>query len=122
MATGVLATSKMGGTRGQLAALPRLLRLLPAHESLIRLGDAGGPVGSRGMATASFVDRDKWLVRVGLELHAQVNAAEKLFSGASAEYGGLANTQVAAFDAALPGSLPTLNRACAYAAARTGWV
>ena len=48
----------------------------------------------------------KWQSVVGLEVHAQIQADSKLFSGSSAKYGGVVNTQVAFLDAALPGTLP----------------
>ena len=48
----------------------------------------------------------KWQGVVGLEVHAQIDANSKLFSGSSSKYGGVVNTQVAFLDAALPGTLP----------------
>src|SRR6185436_1545492 len=44
----------------------------------------------------------------------------KLFSGASAEYGGAPNDHVSLVDAAMPGMLPVLNRFCVEQAVRTG--
>ncbi|XP_014261832.1 glutamyl-tRNA(Gln) amidotransferase subunit B, mitochondrial [Cimex lectularius] len=54
----------------------------------------------------------KWNSVVGLEVHAQINTKSKLFSGASTSFGGLVNSSVALFDAAIPGTLPVLNRSC----------
>ncbi|KAK5135762.1 hypothetical protein LTR08_004748 [Meristemomyces frigidus] len=49
----------------------------------------------------------KWELTVGIEIHAELNTACKLFSSASAEgTDGVANTRVASFDAALPGAQP----------------
>ena len=62
----------------------------------------------------------EWEVVVGLEVHAQVVSRAKLFSGASATYGGEPNTQVSFVDAAFPGMLPVLNRECVAQAVRTG--
>ncbi|KAL8608436.1 hypothetical protein ACOMHN_002669 [Nucella lapillus] len=56
--------------------------------------------------------KSDWQSRVGLEVHAQITSRSKLFSGAATRYGAPVNTQVAAFDAALPGTLPVLNQAC----------
>ncbi|XP_063236493.1 glutamyl-tRNA(Gln) amidotransferase subunit B, mitochondrial isoform X2 [Bacillus rossius redtenbacheri] len=56
--------------------------------------------------------RSEWQSVVGLEVHAQITSSSKLFSGASAQFGGPANQSVALFDAAVPGTLPVLNRRC----------
>ncbi len=61
-----------------------------------------------------------WEVVVGLEVHAQVISRSKLFSGASAEYGGAPNSHVSLVDAAFPGMLPVLNEECVAQAVRTG--
>ncbi len=61
-----------------------------------------------------------WEIVVGLEVHAQVNAASKLFSGAAASFGAAPNTQVSLVDAAMPGMLPVLNGECVRQAVRTG--
>ncbi|MCX5617615.1 Asp-tRNA(Asn)/Glu-tRNA(Gln) amidotransferase subunit GatB [Bombella sp. TMW 2.2543] len=62
----------------------------------------------------------EWEVIVGLEVHAQIVSQSKLFSGASAEYGGEPNTHVSLVDAGFPGMLPVLNRECVAQAVRTG--
>ncbi len=63
---------------------------------------------------------DEWEVVVGLEVHAQVTSNAKLFSGASAAYGGEPNSQVSPVDAGMPGMLPVLNGFCVEQAVRTG--
>jgi aspartyl-tRNA(Asn)/glutamyl-tRNA(Gln) amidotransferase subunit B len=62
----------------------------------------------------------EWEVVIGLEVHAQVTSAAKLFSGASTEFGAEPNTQVSLVDAAMPGMLPVPNRECIRQAVRTG--
>jgi aspartyl-tRNA(Asn)/glutamyl-tRNA(Gln) amidotransferase subunit B len=62
----------------------------------------------------------EWEVVVGLEVHAQVLANAKLFSGASAAYGGEPNAHVSLVDAAMPGMLPVINRHCVAQAIKTG--
>ena len=47
-----------------------------------------------------------------MEIHAQVTSNAKLFSGASAEYGGAPNDHVSLVDAAMPGMLPVINEEC----------
>jgi len=61
-----------------------------------------------------------WEVIIGLEIHAQVTSHAKLFSGASAEYGGEPNSHVSLVDAAMPGMLPVINEECVAQAIRTG--
>ena len=61
-----------------------------------------------------------WEVVIGLEVHAQVISQSKLFSGASATYGGEPNTHVSLVDAGFPGMLPVINRECVAQAVRTG--
>ncbi len=57
---------------------------------------------------------------VGLEVHAQVTARAKLFSGAATAFGAEPNSQVSFVDAAMPGMLPVLNGECVRQAVRTG--
>jgi len=61
-----------------------------------------------------------WEVVVGMEVHAQILSQSKLFSGASADFGGEPNDHVSLVDAAMPGMLPVLNRRCVEQAVRTG--
>ncbi len=61
-----------------------------------------------------------WEVIIGLEVHAQVIAAAKLFSTAPTVFGAEPNTQVALVDAAMPGMLPVINDKCVEQAVRTG--
>src|SRR6266699_6578567 len=61
-----------------------------------------------------------WEIVIGMEVHAQVNSRAKLFSGASTEFGGEANSHVSLVDAAMPGMLPVINAECVAQAVRTG--
>ncbi len=61
-----------------------------------------------------------WELVVGLEVHAQISSKSKLFSGASAEYGGEPNDHVSIVDAAMPGMLPVINEFCVRQAVKTG--
>ena len=61
-----------------------------------------------------------WEIIIGLEIHAQVTSKAKLFSGASAEYGGEPNAHVSLVDAAMPGMLPVINEECVKQAIRSG--
>ncbi len=61
-----------------------------------------------------------WEMVIGLEVHAQITANSKLFSGSATDFGSEANTQVSFVDAAMPGMLPVLNQYCVEQAVRTG--
>ena len=62
----------------------------------------------------------EWEVVIGLEVHAQITSASKLFSGAATAFGAEPNAQVSLVDAAMPGMLPVPNRECIRQAVRTG--
>jgi aspartyl-tRNA(Asn)/glutamyl-tRNA(Gln) amidotransferase subunit B len=59
-------------------------------------------------------------VVIGLETHAQLSTASKIFSGASTRFGAAPNTQACAVDLALPGTLPVMNRGAVERAIRFG--
>jgi len=61
-----------------------------------------------------------WQPVIGLEIHAQLNTASKLFSGASTAYGAEPNTHASVVDVALPGTLPVPNHAALDKAIRFG--
>ncbi|MGA7323801.1 MAG: Asp-tRNA(Asn)/Glu-tRNA(Gln) amidotransferase subunit GatB [Rhodomicrobium sp.] len=65
-------------------------------------------------------DTGPWEIIVGMEVHAQVLSNSKLFSGASAAFGGEPNSHVSLVDAAMPGMLPVINEECVAQAVRTG--
>jgi aspartyl-tRNA(Asn)/glutamyl-tRNA(Gln) amidotransferase subunit B len=61
-----------------------------------------------------------WEVVIGLETHAQLSTASKIFSGAPTAFGAAPNTQACAVDLALPGTLPVMNRGAVERAVRFG--
>jgi aspartyl-tRNA(Asn)/glutamyl-tRNA(Gln) amidotransferase subunit B len=65
-------------------------------------------------------DTGLWELVIGLEVHAQVIADAKLFSGAATEFGAPPNSQVSLVDAAMPGMLPVINAKCIEQTVRTG--
>jgi aspartyl-tRNA(Asn)/glutamyl-tRNA(Gln) amidotransferase subunit B len=50
-----------------------------------------------------------WEIVIGLEIHAQLATASKIFSGASTRYGAAPNSQASLVDLGYPGVLPVLN-------------
>ena len=53
---------------------------------------------------------DKYEVVIGLEVHAQLSTASKLFCGDSAAFGADANTHISAITMGHPGTLPKTNK------------
>jgi aspartyl-tRNA(Asn)/glutamyl-tRNA(Gln) amidotransferase subunit B len=72
------------------------------------------------MAALIQGETGEWEIVIGMEVHAQITAKSKLFSGASCEFGGAPNAHVSLVDAAMPGMLPVLNEYCVERAVRTG--
>jgi len=62
----------------------------------------------------------KWEVVIGLETHAQLSTASKIFSSASTAFGAAPNSHASAVDIALPGVLPVLNKGAVERAIRFG--
>jgi aspartyl-tRNA(Asn)/glutamyl-tRNA(Gln) amidotransferase subunit B len=67
--------------------------------------------------TATATD---WETVIGLEVHAELRTATKLFCGCRNEFGADPNTNVCPVCLGLPGSLPVLNRAAVEFAMRIG--
>jgi aspartyl-tRNA(Asn)/glutamyl-tRNA(Gln) amidotransferase subunit B len=63
---------------------------------------------------------EKYEAVIGLEVHAQLNTASKLFCADSTLFGSEPNTQVSPISLAHPGTLPRLNRAAVEHAIRLG--
>ncbi|MDX9688038.1 Asp-tRNA(Asn)/Glu-tRNA(Gln) amidotransferase subunit GatB [Halopseudomonas formosensis] len=51
----------------------------------------------------------QWEIVIGLEIHAQLTTASKIFSGSATTFGAEPNTQASLIDLAMPGTLPVLN-------------
>ncbi len=61
-----------------------------------------------------------WETVIGLEVHAELATATKLFSGAPNRFGGEPNTNIDPVSLGLPGSLPVLNEQAVELAIRVG--
>lgn len=63
----------------------------------------------------------EYITTIGLEVHAQVRTASKMFDGCSADYaGGEPNTRTSVVSLGLPGALPVVNRRAIEMAALSG--
>src|SRR5438067_3841242 len=62
----------------------------------------------------------QWEIVIGLETHAQLSTASKIFSGAATTFGAAPNAQASAIDIALPGVLPVVNKGAVERAIRFG--
>lgn len=61
---------------------------------------------SNGGAKPADARLQKWELTVGIEIHAELNTARKLFSAAATSISEAPNTHVALFDTAFPGTQP----------------
>ncbi|XP_028150179.1 glutamyl-tRNA(Gln) amidotransferase subunit B, mitochondrial [Diabrotica virgifera virgifera] len=86
--------------------------LKKASKYFMKLG-----VAKRRVSQVS--NKQKWKSVVGLEVHAQINSASKLFSGASTKFSSPVNSNVSLFDCSTPGTLPVLNKRCVEAGVLT---
>lgn len=79
-----------------------------------RVADGNGKGNGKNRAAVD-PRHEKWELTVGIEIHAELNTACKLFSSAPAEDGheasASANSRVALFDAAMPGTQPQFQAA-----------
>src|SRR6266851_1610119 len=80
----------------------------------------GARAAGRPMTSLIEGRTGQWETVIGLEVHAQVTARAKLFSGAATAFGAAPNTQVSTVDAAFPGMLPVINRHVVEQAVKTG--
>lgn len=72
-------------------------------------------------STTAITAKQQFQVKIGLEIHARILSKTKIFSNAETNsfVNTLCNSKVSYFDAALPGTMPTLNKRCVEAALLT---
>ncbi len=63
---------------------------------------------------------EEWEVVIGLEVHAELATATKMFSGAPNQFGGEPNTNIDPVTLGLPGSLPVVNQTAVELGIRVG--
>uniref|UniRef100_A0A7S0GZP2 Glutamyl-tRNA(Gln) amidotransferase subunit B, chloroplastic/mitochondrial n=2 Tax=Micromonas pusilla TaxID=38833 RepID=A0A7S0GZP2_MICPS len=114
------------------AAFPRSIRRWVAAPDNARPLEPVGRYLSTAAPGVADDDPPRWETVVGLELHVQLGTATKLFSAAprrasspisgsgSVSESDAVNVAVAAFDAAWPGALPSLNKRALTLAVRLG--
>ena len=78
------------------------------------------PSSSTCLSTDSLLSYPDWEVVIGLEVHAQIISSSKLCSPAALSFGASPNSLCSIIDAALPGTLPSLNKECIAQTIRTG--
>ena len=124
--------ASMTDARATAAFSRSIRRWVAAPDRARPPGRVGGRLSTAARARVAEDDltsaeNDRWETVVGLELHVQLGTATKLFSAAPRrreKASGVGettpNVAVAAFDAAWPGALPSLNRRALELAARLG--
>ncbi len=75
---------------------------------------------SDALIVTSPTTGDDWEVVVGLEVHAELATATKMFSAAPNAFGGEPNTHIDPVTLGLPGSLPVVNRRAVELGIRVG--
>ena len=89
---------------------PVLDKTIPFRK---QLKDEAKQRKAEGLGKKSKKDNQKlddWELTVGIEIHAQLNTARKLFSPAASTINDDPNTHVALFDVAMPGSQPIFQK------------
>ena len=75
---------------------------------------------SEPLIVTSPTTGDRWEVVIGLEVHAELATATKMFSAAPNAFGGDPNTNIDPVTLGLPGSLPVVNRRAVELGIRVG--
>ncbi|ODA75943.1 hypothetical protein RJ55_08584 [Drechmeria coniospora] len=65
---------------------------------------------AKGKSKADSQTVDGWELTVGIEIHAQLNTARKLFSPATTSFNDEPNSHVSLFDLSMPGSQPLMQK------------
>ncbi|PHH71295.1 hypothetical protein CDD80_5370 [Ophiocordyceps camponoti-rufipedis] len=107
---GCLTVTSLGTVRHlHTASQPLQPPVVPLRKQLREEARRAKKEGSKKRKTESQVV-DGWELTVGIEIHAQLNTARKLFSDAFTSFNDEPNSHVALFDVAMPGSQPLLNK------------
>lgn len=96
-------------------------RLLPSEDAPFRkalkdaakqkkIDERASGKSKKKASKAQDVRLEKWELTVGIEIHAELNTARKLFSSAATSTNATPNTHVSLFDAAFPGTQPQFQK------------
>ncbi|KAK4149195.1 Glutamyl-tRNA amidotransferase subunit B, mitochondrial [Chaetomidium leptoderma] len=87
-------------------SLPPNSTVVPLRKQLKDQAKALKATGKKKKKNADNQTVPGWELTVGIEIHAQLNTARKLFSPAATSFNDRPNSHVALFDVAMPGSQP----------------
>ncbi|EGS24117.1 glutamyl-tRNA (gln) amidotransferase-like protein [Thermochaetoides thermophila DSM 1495] len=87
-------------------AAPANVPLTPLRKELKEQAKALKASGKKKKKNSDNQTVPGWELTVGIEIHAQLNTARKLFSPAATSFNDTPNSHVALFDVAMPGSQP----------------
>jgi aspartyl-tRNA(Asn)/glutamyl-tRNA(Gln) amidotransferase subunit B len=104
------AASSIGLADGRGTPTASQTPIVPLRKQLKDQAKALKSSGKKKKAKADNQTVPGWELTVGIEIHAQLNTAKKLFSTATTSFNDSPNTHVALFDLALPGSQPVFQR------------
>ncbi|OLN90048.1 Glutamyl-tRNA(Gln) amidotransferase subunit B, mitochondrial [Colletotrichum chlorophyti] len=108
--------SRLGGSRATHATLattetaPKEAPLVPLRKKLKEEKKQLKKEAKTKKHKADNQTVDGWELTVGIEIHAQLNTARKLFSPSATSFNDDPNSHVALFDLAMPGSQPTFQK------------
>jgi hypothetical protein len=114
---------------GGMKPLRKVLKLIPGLDFALLDTGCCGMAGTFGLERehallsgrmAALDLLPQWEIVIGLEIHAQLATASKIFSGAATRYGAEPNTQASLVDLGYPGVLPVLNAAAVSMAVKFG--
>ncbi|KAH6623675.1 GatB/GatE catalytic domain-containing protein [Chaetomium tenue] len=88
------------------ASTPPPANVIPLRKQLKDDAKALKATGKKKKKKADNQTVPGWELTVGIEIHAQLNTARKLFSPAATSFNDKPNSHVALFDVAMPGSQP----------------
>jgi aspartyl-tRNA(Asn)/glutamyl-tRNA(Gln) amidotransferase subunit B len=99
-------TTSAASTSTLPSSIAASVNLTPLRKQLKDEAKALKATGKRKKKKADNQTVPGWELTVGIEIHAQLNTARKLFSPAATSFNDTPNGHVALFDVAMPGSQP----------------
>ncbi|KAK4111686.1 hypothetical protein N656DRAFT_780422 [Canariomyces notabilis] len=100
------AFASQNATIASIAPSVSAAPVTPLRKQLKEQAKALKASGTKKKRNADNQTVPGWELTVGIEIHAQLNTARKLFSAAATSFNDIPNSNVALFDVAMPGSQP----------------